>query len=226
MTVALCIAVWRSTQVVFAHSSLNREKRQRELLRVTRENQEILKRINMRKPEYSVQQWARDWGEPAVHGQHLSVPQGLVAWGGRCLALCCGRCWPDHQDFIIWCVISRFALSGMSLPGFHHLGGFHHQVFIIWCVITRFALSGVSSPGFHHGVRVCVWGGGGGGGGVVFVIWVLSSDFHHHGCHHQVFIIWGTIIRFSSSRVPSPDFIIRGTIIRFSSPDYVITRFL
>ena len=41
--------------------SLNREKRQRELLRVTRENQEILKRINMRKPEYSVEQWAKDW---------------------------------------------------------------------------------------------------------------------------------------------------------------------
>ncbi|XP_076453690.1 sperm axonemal maintenance protein CFAP97D1-like [Babylonia areolata] len=47
----------------YEYKSLNREKRQRELLRVTRENQEILKRINMRKPEYSVQQWAQDWEE-------------------------------------------------------------------------------------------------------------------------------------------------------------------
>ncbi|XP_070173850.1 sperm axonemal maintenance protein CFAP97D1-like isoform X2 [Littorina saxatilis] len=47
----------------YEYKSLNREKRQRELLRVTRENQEILKRINMRKPEYSVQVWAKDWEE-------------------------------------------------------------------------------------------------------------------------------------------------------------------
>lgn len=47
----------------YEYRSLNREKRQRELLRVTRENQEILKRINMRQPEYSVQRWADDWDE-------------------------------------------------------------------------------------------------------------------------------------------------------------------
>jgi len=47
----------------YEYKSLNREKRQRELLRVTRENQEILKRICMRKPEYDHLKWASDWEE-------------------------------------------------------------------------------------------------------------------------------------------------------------------
>jgi hypothetical protein len=33
----------------------------RELLRVTQENQEILKRITARKPEYNHHNWERDW---------------------------------------------------------------------------------------------------------------------------------------------------------------------
>ena len=33
----------------------------RELLRVTKENQDILKRITQRKPEYDHQKWQRDW---------------------------------------------------------------------------------------------------------------------------------------------------------------------
>lgn len=41
--------------------SLNREKRQRELLRVTKENQEVLKRILNRKPEYHRSKWQKDW---------------------------------------------------------------------------------------------------------------------------------------------------------------------
>lgn len=41
--------------------SLNREKRQRELLRVTKENQQILNRITMREPEYSQRAWESDW---------------------------------------------------------------------------------------------------------------------------------------------------------------------
>uniref|UniRef100_A0A0B6ZSX7 Cilia- and flagella-associated protein 97 n=1 Tax=Arion vulgaris TaxID=1028688 RepID=A0A0B6ZSX7_9EUPU len=44
-----------------SYKSLNREKRQRELLRVTKENQLILYRINMRKPEYSHQRWQLEW---------------------------------------------------------------------------------------------------------------------------------------------------------------------
>ncbi|XP_071798985.1 uncharacterized protein [Asterias amurensis] len=47
----------------YVHRSLNKEKRQRELLRVTRENQEILKRILAREPEYNHEEWAREWEE-------------------------------------------------------------------------------------------------------------------------------------------------------------------
>jgi len=47
----------------YIHRSLNKEKRQRELLRVTRENQEILKRILAREPEYNHQQWQKEWEE-------------------------------------------------------------------------------------------------------------------------------------------------------------------
>lgn len=47
----------------YEYKSLNREKRQRELLRVTKENQAILYRINMRRPEYSHQKWQDDWEE-------------------------------------------------------------------------------------------------------------------------------------------------------------------
>jgi len=57
----------------YEYKSLNREKRQRELLRVTRENQEILKRINMRKPEYSVQRWADDWDENQKFMDNISA---------------------------------------------------------------------------------------------------------------------------------------------------------
>lgn len=45
----------------YEYKSLNREKRMRELLRVTHENQEILKRITARRPEYNHRNWERDW---------------------------------------------------------------------------------------------------------------------------------------------------------------------
>jgi len=45
----------------YEYKSLNREKRQRELLRVTRENQAVLQRILLRKPEYDRTKWQRDW---------------------------------------------------------------------------------------------------------------------------------------------------------------------
>jgi len=47
----------------YEYKSLNREKRQRELLRVTKENQAILYRINMRRPEYSHKKWQSQWEE-------------------------------------------------------------------------------------------------------------------------------------------------------------------
>ncbi|KAH3878390.1 hypothetical protein DPMN_002281 [Dreissena polymorpha] len=47
----------------YEYKSLNREKRQRELLRVTKENQSILKRIMLRQPEYSAKKWQREWEE-------------------------------------------------------------------------------------------------------------------------------------------------------------------
>ncbi|CAG5116833.1 unnamed protein product [Candidula unifasciata] len=45
----------------YMNKSLNLEKRKRELLRVTKENQLILYRINMRKPEYNHQKWQLEW---------------------------------------------------------------------------------------------------------------------------------------------------------------------
>lgn len=45
----------------YEYKSLNREKRQRELLRVTKENQAILQRVMARKPEYSAQKWQKEW---------------------------------------------------------------------------------------------------------------------------------------------------------------------
>ena len=180
---------------------------------MTRENQEILKRINMRKPEYSVQQWARDWEENQQFMDNISAfpkdwwLEEVGVQSQRLSALCCGRCRPDHQDFIIWCVITRFALSGVSVPGFHHLGGCHHQVFIIWCVITRFALPGMSSPGLHclecHHL-VFIIGVGGWGVGFCYLSavirfsssWMPSPGFYNLGYRHQVFIITGAITRF------------------------------
>ncbi|PIK46532.1 hypothetical protein BSL78_16596 [Apostichopus japonicus] len=43
--------------------SLNKEKRRRELIRVTQENQEILKRILAREPEYNHLEWDKEWEE-------------------------------------------------------------------------------------------------------------------------------------------------------------------
>ncbi|XP_071509302.1 sperm axonemal maintenance protein CFAP97D1-like [Diadema antillarum] len=56
----------------YIHRSLNREKRQRELLRVTRENQEILKRILAREPEYNHLEWDRQWEENETFMDNIS----------------------------------------------------------------------------------------------------------------------------------------------------------
>ncbi|XP_064412858.1 sperm axonemal maintenance protein CFAP97D1-like isoform X1 [Latimeria chalumnae] len=45
----------------YERKSLNREKRQQELLRVTQENQIILERITKCEPQYSVEKWHEDW---------------------------------------------------------------------------------------------------------------------------------------------------------------------
>ncbi|KAL4220238.1 hypothetical protein ACF0H5_020646 [Mactra antiquata] len=56
----------------YEYKSLNREKRQRELLRVTKENQAILKRIMLRKPEYSAQRWQQEWEENQAFLDNIS----------------------------------------------------------------------------------------------------------------------------------------------------------
>lgn len=56
----------------YIHRSLNREKRQRELLRVTRENQEILKRILAREPELNHLQWQKEWEENEAFMDNIS----------------------------------------------------------------------------------------------------------------------------------------------------------
>lgn len=45
----------------YEHKSLNKTKRQRELLRVTHENQAILKRITAKEPHYNHLQWEDEW---------------------------------------------------------------------------------------------------------------------------------------------------------------------
>ena len=44
---------------VLSHTSLNKTRRQRDLLRVTHENQAILKRIQSKEPHYNHMQWVR-----------------------------------------------------------------------------------------------------------------------------------------------------------------------
>ncbi|XP_028904139.1 uncharacterized protein CFAP97D2 [Ornithorhynchus anatinus] len=41
--------------------SLNREKREREISRVSKENQALLQRIMKREPQYQVKKWQEDW---------------------------------------------------------------------------------------------------------------------------------------------------------------------
>lgn len=45
----------------YQHKSLNKTKRQRELLRVTHENQAILKRITSKEPHMNHLNWEEDW---------------------------------------------------------------------------------------------------------------------------------------------------------------------
>ncbi|KAL3846822.1 hypothetical protein ACJMK2_017776 [Sinanodonta woodiana] len=56
----------------YEYKSLNREKRQRELLRVTKENQAILRRVMMRQPEYSHKKWQQEWEENQTFMESIS----------------------------------------------------------------------------------------------------------------------------------------------------------
>lgn len=61
----------------YEYKSLNREKRQRELLRVTRENQAMLQRIVARQPEYDHFKWQEEWEENLQFMDNISqYPQG------------------------------------------------------------------------------------------------------------------------------------------------------
>ncbi|XP_062983737.1 uncharacterized protein CFAP97D2 [Elgaria multicarinata webbii] len=58
--------------------SLNREKRERELLRVSQENHAILERIMKCKPQYKVQKWNEDWQKAKNYMNSITrYPQGL-----------------------------------------------------------------------------------------------------------------------------------------------------
>ena len=48
-----------SSQAAFK-KSLNREARKRELMKITRENQVILKRLQEKKPNYNVTRWVKE----------------------------------------------------------------------------------------------------------------------------------------------------------------------
>jgi len=55
------------------YKSLNREKRLRELLRSTKENEEMMKRISNKKPQYDHTQWERDWVMNQQHMEQISA---------------------------------------------------------------------------------------------------------------------------------------------------------
>uniref|UniRef100_UPI00398E624A uncharacterized protein CFAP97D2-like n=1 Tax=Pristiophorus japonicus TaxID=55135 RepID=UPI00398E624A len=57
--------------------SLNSEKRQRELLRVTRENKAILDRLQQVEPQYDRLKWHKDWYKAEKHMDNIArYPRG------------------------------------------------------------------------------------------------------------------------------------------------------
>ncbi|XP_053165428.1 uncharacterized protein CFAP97D2 isoform X2 [Hemicordylus capensis] len=58
--------------------SLNREKREQELLRVSQENCAILERIIKCKPQYKIQKWNEDWQKAEKYMDSIArYPRGL-----------------------------------------------------------------------------------------------------------------------------------------------------
>ncbi|XP_025911159.1 uncharacterized protein CFAP97D1 [Apteryx rowi] len=57
--------------------SLNREKRKKELLRVSQENRAILDRITKSEPQYQVQRWYEDWQQAEKYMANIArYPRG------------------------------------------------------------------------------------------------------------------------------------------------------
>ncbi|XP_064635056.1 sperm axonemal maintenance protein CFAP97D1-like [Lineus longissimus] len=56
----------------YEDKSLNKTKRQRELLRITHENQAILKRILSKEPHYSHQRWEEDWKVNMIYRANIA----------------------------------------------------------------------------------------------------------------------------------------------------------
>lgn len=58
--------------------SLNRRKREQELLRMTKENHAILERITNCKPHYKVQKWDEDWQKAEEYMNSIArYPRGF-----------------------------------------------------------------------------------------------------------------------------------------------------
>lgn len=57
----------------YDRKSLNRQRRLRELLRIARENQDILKRITSSRPQYDHVKWERDWQNNLVIMDQISA---------------------------------------------------------------------------------------------------------------------------------------------------------
>lgn len=55
----------------YVPKSLNKNKRTRELIRVTLENQKILARIQSKAPQYSAKKWEEDWMETKKYMGHI-----------------------------------------------------------------------------------------------------------------------------------------------------------
>ncbi|EDV21223.1 uncharacterized protein TRIADDRAFT_60218 [Trichoplax adhaerens] len=64
----------------YDHKSLNKIKRQRDMLRVTSENQQILKRISAKEPHYKHQAWDDDWRKNQQFMENITrFPKDVLA---------------------------------------------------------------------------------------------------------------------------------------------------
>ncbi|XP_043927929.1 uncharacterized protein CFAP97D2 [Protopterus annectens] len=62
----------------YESKSLNKEKRQQELLRVVKENHTILERITNCEPQYSVKKWQEDWNKAEEYMESITrYPRGM-----------------------------------------------------------------------------------------------------------------------------------------------------
>lgn len=94
----------------------------RELLRVTQENQDILRRITVRRPVYNHQKWEQDWNENQQFMDNISSypkdwwkPQKVCSSGRHKTELLLLR-----FSQIVWKLKSWLCISGICLCVFHH----------------------------------------------------------------------------------------------------------